>query len=556
MQHHGNASYGGDLADHSAQASSATRRQFLARAGGGSIALGLAPLLAACGSSSSSSKGGWAAAPVTFVFLDTQDPSHLDPAYGTEFDEFHVHRAVFEPLVDVDDAKAKLVPALAERWSSADDDTTHIFELRSNVVFHDGSKLDASVVKQNLERVMAIGQGQAHLLGTIKSIRASGPLKVVITTDRTDPWLPAHLVKFGIVSGEALSRGKTAKDPHSNRFVEKNPIGSGPYVFKSFEKGSQIVLEKNKDWWNKASWRPGSIDRVIIKPVAEAASRVQLIEQGEADFCTEWSIRDAVRVGKKSGFSLLNVKTPDTNPLIALNCSKPPFNDKRLRQAVQYAFDYAAMKDYFSGYAEIPTGPIPPFHPGGAKDLEPLAQDLPKAKTLLQQAGVDPASLKVRFAAPAGYEDLQAGATITQSSLKQIGIAVEINSMPFGQISETYAKPESAPELSDLYNSPFTLDPTQFLQNLMPKTFFNSFAAYDNPAVTKLIDELQQTGDNGRRDELLRQVQHTVRDDAPFVWGSTPHTLVALPDFVTGYQMQVTDFRFPCRFAQLRIKAH
>lgn len=535
---------------------SLSRRHFLGVAAGVAAGVGIVPPLAAAAARRLSvvEAGPWATAPVTFVFLDTQEPDHLDPAYGILFDEFHIHRELYEPLVDTDEANARLVPALARAWKASPDGTTHTFFLRPGVLFHDGSKFDADVVKMNIARYQGIGQGESYLIKNIKKVIVKDPLTVQIVTDGPDPWLPSHLVKFGMVSGAVLTSGKTTKDQWSTAAVEKNPIGTGPYVFEEWQKGVQVSMTKNTKWWGR--WQPGSIDKVIIKPVADASQRVQLIVHGDADFTTEWAIRDALDTGKKPGFVLRDFKTYDTNPIIDMNTEKPPFDKKEVRQAVQWAFDYKAMRDFFQGSAEVTTGPLPPDYPGGARDLPVFKQDMGKAKALLQKAGVDPSSVTLDFPAAAGYADLQAGASIMQASLQQLGMKVNIKAIPFGQITTAYGKPETAGHITDLYNSPFTLDPTQFLVAFIPGNFANTFMKYDNAQVNAMFKKIGTAQNATLRNKLLHDVQHQIVDDAPCVFGGRPHTLVAHRTYVTGYQMQFTDYRFPCRFHQLRIKAH
>jgi ABC-type transport system substrate-binding protein len=157
---------------------------------------------------------------------------------------------------------------------------------------------------------------------------------------------------------------------------------------------------------------------------------------------------------------------------------------------------------------------------------------------------------------PTGYADLNNGALITQASLQQIGVQVNIQTLPFGQIVSAYSKPETAPMMTDLYNSPFTLDPVQFLVAWVPGNFSNSLGYYNNPKVTSMINTIATTRNAAQSTKLLHDVQHLIRDDAPCIFGGRPQTLVAHRDYITGYQMQFTDYRFPVRFAQLRIKAH
>lgn len=530
-----------------------SRRHFLAAAGSFSVAT----VLAACGTSTGTTSGTrqWAKAPITFVFVDTQEPSHLDPALVNEFDAFSIIRNIYDPLTWTDEASSKLVPWLATSWESSADALTHTFHLRSGVVFHDGSKLDADTVKLNLDRYKAIGApGEGYLLDDVAEISVVDSMTVRIRTSKPDTWVAAHLVKFPILSGQAIQQNKTASDPWAKTFFEAHPVGCGAYKFDSWQKGSQITLTKNEQWWR--GWRPGSIDRVIIKPVTESSTRVELVQRGEANFCTEWSIDDALAVGKRSGFSLKQYNTYDTDPIIFMNQKKPPFDKKLVRQAFQWAFDYDAMRNFFKGYSTAMAGTFPPSYPQAAKDLPTFKQDPAKARSLLSQAGVDPASLDISFMTPTGYNDLVAGATITQASLQKIGVKVSVRQLPFGQIVSAFSSPTTAAMMTDLYNSPFTLDPTQFLAEYLPTAFAHSFSNYDNPEVPKLIDKIQSTGDAATQQTLLNEVQHKLVDDAPCIWGGTPKTLVVVPDYLDGYVMQTTDYRFPCLFYLLRVAAH
>jgi peptide/nickel transport system substrate-binding protein len=235
---------------------------------------------------------------------------------------------------------------------------------------------------------------------------------------------------------------------------------------------------------------------------------------------------------------------------------KPPFDKKEMRQAMQYAFDYKAMIDYYQGHAVTPTGPIPPDYAGGAKDLQPFQQDLTRARDLIRQAAVDAGSLQLDFAlAGAGGDQFEAGATILQDALNTLGIKMNIRKMPYSQWTELYTRPETAPNITDLIQSPFTLDPTQFLAFYYPDNFFN-MARWSNPEIVAAIDKIKVTLDARDRDAQLLDVQHKIREEAPCVWGCRPKTLVAVPNYVDGYVMQSTDYRWSMNFKTIRIKAH
>jgi len=496
----------------------------------------------------------WAPAPVTFVYADSADVSHIDPALITDFWSFSVTRNTYDPLVEIDESKQVLLPWLATSWEDSADGTKHTFHLRDGVLFTDGSKLDADTVKLNLDRTLELKQGPAYLINNISDVSVADPMTVVVTTKAPDPFVAAHLVKVGIASGQAIKQHQTSSDPWAQDFLKDNIVGSGPYRLDSWQHGSQITLVKNDKWWN--AWQPGSIDKIIIKVVAETAPRVQMIERGEVDLINQWPPAEALRVGKLPNFHLGEFNTFDTEPIFYMYTLKPPFDKKELRQAVQYAFDYNAMVDYYQGHAVIPTGPIPPDYAGGAKDLQPFAQDLDKARSLVQQSGVDTSSIQIDFPlAGAGGDQFEAGATIMQDALNTLGIKMMIRKMPPAQWTELYAKPETAGNMTNLIQSPFTLDPTQFLAFYYPDNFFN-MARFNNPSIVAMLDKIKTTVDPTQRDALLHDVQHQIREEAPCVWGCRPKTLVAVPDYIDGYVMQATDYRWSMNFKTIRIKAH
>jgi peptide/nickel transport system substrate-binding protein len=202
------------------------------------------------------------------------------------------------------------------------------------------------------------------------------------------------------------------------------------------------------------------------------------------------------------------------------------------------------------------NGPFPPFYPHVDKSLPFYKQDLGKARSLLSAAGVDPASLNITYMAPIGYPDLITAATVTQASLQQIGVKVSIQQLPFGSIVSAYSKTETAAMISDLYNSQFTLDPSQFLSEFQSAFVLSDFSHYNSSKLDSLVSQLQATASASKRVSLLQQAQRLLVHDAPAIWGGTPETLIPVPNYVHGYVMQKTDYRFPVLFYLLRVAKH
>lgn len=541
-----------------------SRRDVLRAAGIGGVGLGAAAFLSACGSSGNSGSSSpkvssaWAKAPVSFVFLDTTEPNTLDPSLQTEFDGMLITRNTYDALTFTDETTGKLAPWLATSWSANKDVTQWTFKIRSGVRFTDGSALDAAAVVLSMQRHLAIGSvAQAgYMLSGITSVKETGPMEVTFTTSAPQPWLPYHMALFPIISKQAIDSHKTSSDPWAKSYLANNSAGSGPYVLASWVKGTKITLTKNPNWWN-GPWMPGSIDNVTVQWESSPSTTVELIQNGTANFATEWSIDNALSVGQQSGFTLKRYRAYNTDPMIAFNQAKPPFNIKEVRQAFQYAFDYDAMRSYFRGYALQTTGVLPPFNPYALKSLPVYKQDLAKAKTLLAQAGVHPASITSTCYSAAGYPDLVAGGTILQSSLAQIGVQIKVQAVPFGTIESAVTALSTSPPLtSALYNGIFSLDPTSFLSSFLPKSFGNEFMQYNSPALVAAYNKASSSPSPADVQAGLDEAQQIIADDAPVIFGALPELIIPVPDYLEGYVMQQTDDQYPCLFFQLRLHEH
>ena len=492
----------------------------------------------------------WAESPIQFVWVDYAEPTSLDPALVQDTSSFSFARNVYEPLVEIDPAKLELEPALATEYTVAPDGKSYTFKLRPGIKFHGGNDFTADDVKTTVERVQAINQGPSFLIANVTKVTVVDPLTVTMTTKEPDPFLPAHLVKIGIVSAKTVATN-TQGDDHARAYFAENADGTGPYKMQSYEKGSQINLVKNPTWWR--GWQPGSIDEIAFRWAGETSTRVQMLERGEADLIGWVPPAEAQRIGQSEGFTLVPWQTFDTDPAIYINTQRAPTDNVKFRQAITAAFNYQALIDYNQGFATTPAGPVPSDFPGGAQDLQPFTQDLERAKQLLTESGVDAAGTKLEFVVPSSFASFAFGATVLQESLKELGIEVNIQEMPWAQMLELYKSEDSSPHFTDFAQSPFGLDPIQFVGQFFITGGQYNMAKYSNPDVDAMVAKAKVTLDEGARNKVLSDVQHKVVADAVNIWGCRPQTLDAVPNHVKGYVMDPTDYRWATKLYLLRI---
>jgi peptide/nickel transport system substrate-binding protein len=296
---------------------------------------------------------------------------------------------------------------------------------------------------------------------------------------------------------------------------------------------------------------------VTIQWETNPSTSVELISKGAANFATEWSVENAISVAKLKGFTLQRFKADNTDPMIAFNQSKPPFDKLAVRQAVQLAFDYNAMRAYFRNYAKPTVGVLPSFNNYVLKSLPEYATNLAKAKALLAKAGVQASEITGTCYAAAGYPDLVAGGTILQSSVAALGGSIKVENVPFGTLETDVTKVTTSPALtSALYNGPFSLDPTSYLSSFLPKSFGNEFMRYNSPALVKAYNKANSSTKAADIRAGLNDAQQIIHDDAPVIFGALPELIIPVPDYLDGYVMQNTADEYPTLFYQLRLHEH
>jgi peptide/nickel transport system substrate-binding protein len=507
--------------------------------------------VAAPGLAAAQDDAAWAEPPVRFVWVDYGEPTTIDPALVVDTNSFAFCRNVYEPLVEIDPATLELIPALAAEHTISEDGRTYTFTLRDGVTFHGGSPFTGEDVKATIERVQTINQGPSFLIANVTEVAVVDPLTVTITTDEPDPFLPAHLVKVGIVSATTIA-DNAGDDGQARTYFADNADGTGPYRLDSYERGTQINLVKNEAWWR--GWQPGSIDEIAFRWAAETSTRIQMLERGEADLIAWVPAAEAMRVGNSPGFTLVPWQTFDTDPAFYINTARPPTDNVKVRQALAAAFDYQALIDYNQGFATTPTGPVPPDFPGGAQDLQPFTRDLERAGQLLAEAGIEEGEeLSLDFVVPSGFSTFAFGATVLQESVRELGITINIQEMPWAQMLELYTSPADSPHITDFAQSPFGLDPIQFVGQFFVTGAVFNMANYSDPEVDAMVAAAKTTLDEAERNAILADVQHKVVEEAVNIWGCRPQTLDAVPDHVVGYVMDPTDYRWATKFYLIRI---
>ncbi len=280
------------------------------------------------------------------------------------------------------DTALKLQPGLATSWKQVND-TTWDFTLRQGVKFHDGTPLTAEDVKATLDRNIAPGKTVVNAgFTTIECGPGREPDDGAASiTKKPDPLL---LVRVAQMGAQILPARLTTDD--GVKELARRPVGTGAYKFVEWVKDERLVMEANRDWWGWEGKTP-AVERIVWKPIPDDFPRLVALEKGEVDIITNVppDRSQAIADGKSTRL----VTVPSTRIVnFAINSTQPPLNDKRVRQALQYAVDVQRdHQEHLRGQGKLLHGGVADMDFGHNPAIKPYPYDPAKAKKLLAEAG-------------------------------------------------------------------------------------------------------------------------------------------------------------------------
>ena len=430
------------------------------------------------------------------------NPSSLDPATGRSGTDHTYLWPMFDTLVDVEPATLSPRPGLAESWEYRDQ-TTLALNLRKGVVFHDGTPFDADAVKANFDHML--GDQRSTVKGdvsTIKSVEVENTLRVVLRLKEPDTSLPLAMSdRIGMMSSpKALGALGAAYD--------RKPVGTGAYEFVEWIDGDKVILKRNANYW-----KPGApfLDGLEFKVMIDANTGLRSVMSGQTDFMFRVPPHQAPIVKRDKNFVFLTGPTLYCQ-LIYLNCSRPPLDDKRIRQALNLAIDREAYtKVVTAGLGEPAYTVIPKHH--WAYDAQASAMygyDVDRARKLMADAG---------FAG--GLELLSNTASdpfttqrmeIIAAQLGKIGIRLKYTVGTLAQSNQTWNE-----GVGDIRLTAWTgrADPSiTFASLYSPEGFFNRGGAEPSKDLTQAIKDTRATTDINLRKEAFARAARLEREFA------------------------------------------
>ena len=432
------------------------------------------------------------AAKDTLVMGVALEPPHLDPTAGAAaaIDEV-VYANVFEGLTRINE-NGEVMPALAESWQVSEDGKTYTFKLRRGVKFHDGTDFDAEDVKFSLDRARAEDSTNAQkgLFSAIENVEVSDPQTVVVTLSS-----PAGSFLFNMGWGDAVIVAPESADGN-----KENPVGTGPFKFSNWAKGSAIEITRNDAYWGDAA----ALSKATFRIIPDAAAATNALLAGDVDAFANFPAPEALpQLEADPRFAVVQGST-EGETILSTNNSKAPFSDIRVRQAIAHTLDRQAIIDGAMFGQGTPIGThFAPHHPAYKAELiDTYPHDIEKAKALLAEAGFPEGFKATLQLPPPTYA--RRGGEIIASQLREIGIDLEIIPVEWKQWLEGPFKGDF-----DLTIVSHT-EPLDIGIYANPDYYFK----YDSKELQDVIARLNVTADTEERYKLMGEAQTIISKDA------------------------------------------
>ncbi|MCW3475074.1 ABC transporter substrate-binding protein [Limobrevibacterium gyesilva] len=423
------------------------------------------------------------------------EPPHLDPTAGAASAIREVTYAnIFEGLTRID-ARGEVQPALAASWTVSPDGLTYTFKLRTGVKFHDGTPFDCGIVKFSYERAVAPDSvnAQKGLFEPIAGTACPDPATAVVTLKR-----PAAGFLFGMGWGDAVMVA-----PNSVATNKTNPIGTGPFRFTRWVKGDRVEMVRNADYWGEKPKLAAATFRFIADPSAATAA----VMAGDLDAYPNFPAPEALDAIRKDPRFTVRVGTTAGKTILALNNDRKPFSDLRVRRALAYAVDRAALIDALSSYGKPIGSHYIPGDPGYVDLTGAYPYDPAKAKALLAEAGVKPGTEMVIKLPPPAYA--RRGGEVIAAMLEQVGITAKLVPVEWAQWLDQVFKQSDFDMTIISHTEARDLD-----IYARDKYYFN----YQSPAYKALYKQYQEAVDPKAQLALLEQLQRKLSEDEPNVF--------------------------------------
>jgi peptide/nickel transport system substrate-binding protein len=414
-------------------------------------------------------------------------PDHLTPALTYSVRDWSILHSIYDSLLDFG-PDGELVPLAAETFTTDDAMTFHI-KLREGMTFHDGTPVTTAAITRSVRHIQDAESQISELYGVITEVREIDELNAEIIASEPSAWLPSQIAVWGVLIPESAT----------DESLATHPVGSGPYIFESYETGREIVLRRNPDYMSDSPKGIALAEQAIFRFVPEAATRVADLSTGAAHIVADVPT-DLIPEVEAAGHTALTAPILGT-AFVRIATDAEPFDDPRIGQALNHAIDVQAIADALVGEGARRLSSVFPDPRGIGFDpsLDPFPYDPDRARELLSEAGyADGFDAEIEIVAGSRVDVVES----IVAYLADVGVRLSIVSSDLASFNQGWPD-GSAPPLRYATWRPM-YDPQSYLRLLIDSEGFLS--RYINPAADELVRQGAVEPDPEKRADIYHDL--------------------------------------------------
>ena len=490
----------------------------------------------------------WAEEPSSLVVSNPYDTKTLDPVQAGAGEDMNSISLFYDTLLRNKGETSELIPGLAKSWKVSNDGRTITFHLRKGVKFHDGTELTADDVKYSFVRLLETGLDAPSKkwlkLADADSMSVVDKYTCVLNLKIASPrifGLLSHTMCLGITSRDYIEKHATKGDPYALNWMSSHVNGTGPWRLVKWSKNERLIVKRNDEYWGE---KP-HFNRLAINIIKDPSTAEMMIEKGDLDIATRLTLDQYEALEKVKGITISEHPTLKI-VLVRINCSKKPFDDVRVRQALAYAINFdEIIKHVEMGRASRLYTNMPKGMTGWNPAVKPkYTYDPNKAKSLLKQAGLAKGfEANLIYSEPryARYVNL---VPLLISYWKDIGIELKPQKMAFStQIGKMKNKDFNL--ALDVFNPYYNDAESTVLRYFHSEAWKRrgwSFEFYENKRLDELLDKALNNMNTEERIKQLQEAEQISVENAITIPLYQVKEIIAFRDDIKNVEWHATHF--------------
>jgi ABC-type transport system substrate-binding protein len=465
------------------------------------------------------------------------EPNVINPMASVDASSAAVHGYIFEGLLDRNLDTYDWKPALATEWSISKDNRIFEFKLRQGVKWHDGTELTADDVKFSYDVIFTDDYKAVQLRSYYESIK-----EVQVVDKYTVRFIVGddYFQNFEVCAGIQVLPKHFYSNPENKKEFGRKLIGTGPYLFRKYDKGQKMILVQNPDWWGRkveSEKMTNLIPKVVLRFAAEENVALELLKKGDIDF---YALRPEGYVKKTEGKiweeKIVKVKTENKTPkgynFIAFNFKNPILKEKNVRHALSMLLNRPLMLDKFEyNLGELATGPVYVQSDYANPDVKSVPFDTQVALKILNAAGwtdsdkdgildkkIGGKLTKLSFTILEPNQDYVKYLTVYKEDASKVGVEVNIKNVEWNSFIKLLDEKNFEAVRLAWTGGSVDWDPKQIWHSSSSNGAGSNFISYSNPEVDKLIDQSRKLPLKEQRIPLLRKVHSLISNDYPYIF--------------------------------------